>query len=93
MNSSRGWTVRKKVVTPKNIYVRRLANGRFSVGEYIRGKWYNVVDPFRGDDAVAIGTMLHLILHFENKEGRPVALVSYGGGEARDALAKLLKRE
>lgn len=74
---------------PYNLYVRMIANGKkISVGEYIRGKWNNAMDPFAFDDDQGFIDLAGQIAVFEKKMNRKVEIVPYGGNMIAVALIK-----
>lgn len=82
-----------KPPTPKRLYVRWVKNNReISVGEYINGKWRNVVEPIHPIDKIALSELKSLIADFKTKTGRDVVLVNYrGSGPAEQLSAEMDK--
>lgn len=56
-----------------------LADGKISIGEYIRAKWNNVVQPFSPDKEDGWINLFNLIAHFKMKSGRDTEFVAYRG--------------
>ena len=85
-------TKKAKPPTPKNLYVRYVNGGTsLSVGEYINGKWRNVVEPFRLDDLSTVAQLKGLVDTFRRHEQREVEYVNYGGDNAVKELERLFR--
>lgn len=68
---------------PKNVYYRRIENGRrISIGEYIRAKWNSICHPFReGDEQSIQGLAWQFKNWYHTNPERPILLVAYRGSE------------
>ena len=92
INTTMKTKAKPKEPTPKRLWVRRIENGKkFSVGEYVRAKWRNAVDPFRTDDTAALHRLAGVIALFEKHEKRKVVFIGYGGSGAAEELHKLIR--
>jgi hypothetical protein len=78
----------------KKLWVRFIEGGRkLSVGEYLRAKWHNTLDPFDLNDMGSVSVLVALIEAYKKREKRDVEFVSYGGSaEALDTLNAMVKR-
>lgn len=65
--------------TPKNVYVRTLADGRLSFGEYFNVRWRNVCDPFKIEDRIAAQNLKWAIVDFSKRTGSTIEFVSKDG--------------
>lgn len=74
----------------KKLYVRETQYG-VSVGEYVRGKWHNVVAIKDKADEFRIGELAVMILRFKRDIGRNVEFVGYHGFVVPSYLLELVK--
>lgn len=64
-----------KKQTPKRIWVRKLANGKYSFAEYIRVKRHNIIDPFKLDSEQVHALKLCIFRYRLATNGRPIEYV------------------
>lgn len=82
-----------KKQSPKKLYVRFVENDtKFSIGEYISGKWRNVCDPFKITDMNALASHVGDVRIFKRKTGRDVEYEGYRGSKAAELLVNEIKR-
>ena len=84
---------KSKPSPPKNIYVRYVENGnKVSVGEYMRAKWFNIVDPFSLTNVDAVRDLRVQIDLYKTKTKREVVLVNYRGSGPAEALTAAMDK-
>ena len=78
-----------KLATVKNLFVRILADGKISIGEYLNAKWHNATTPFKKNDEIAWGIFRENVRAFQRRTGRTVAFISKSPTVPQEIISKL----
>jgi hypothetical protein len=82
-----------KSSSPKRLYVRFVEKDtKFSIGEYINGKWNNVCEPFKITDMKSLASFIGDVRIFKRKTSREVEYEGYCGSKAAELLVNEIKR-
>lgn len=82
-----------KKKAPFKVYCRYVEGGqRISVGEYVRAKWNNIMNPFKLTDESSLLELATSIKEFKKKQGREVEIVGYRGCKSEAELKRLLEK-